>query len=253
MELASAVMNRIPTRYLVPSIAWQYRFAEPELARLSEFVPVDRGAVDIGVWWGPWTWQLAHRVPRVDSFEPNHDLVERLRPIMPKNVHIHPVALSNCSGESSLWVPSRGVGTEGRASLEPAARSESGWSEQSVATSRLDDFKLDDVGFVKIDVEGHELAVLEGASGLLASQRPNLMIEIEEHSNREGRFDAIVGLLESLSYRGTFLHRGQWHPIDRLDRVRVRELADRVARHGYATNVLLYARRYTHNFLFRPT
>jgi hypothetical protein len=37
---------------------------------------------------------------------------------------------------------------------------------------------LGHVGFVKIDVEGHELDVLTGLSGLLAKCLPNLLIEI---------------------------------------------------------------------------
>ncbi|WP_139804584.1 FkbM family methyltransferase, partial [Mycobacterium avium] len=37
-----------------------------------------------------------------------------------------------------------------------------------VPVKRLDDLNLDDVGLVKIDVEGHELAVLRGAAETLA-------------------------------------------------------------------------------------
>jgi FkbM family methyltransferase len=250
--VASKVMSRVPARLLVPAIAWQYRFFEPELGKLDQFVPRDRGAVDAGVWWGPWTWWLARRVPRVDSFEPNPDLVARLEPVMPSNVTLHPVALSDRSGESNLWVPSGGMGTEGRASLEPANRPESEWTQQTVSTCRLDDFELGDVGFVKIDVEGHELAVLKGATNLLKAQRPNVLIEIEQHSDRQGHLDTIIEFFGDCSYSGEFLQRGRWHPIEELDRQSVREMANHVARHGYATNLVLYARRYVHNFVFKP-
>jgi hypothetical protein len=96
--VAAEIVNRVPARIMVPAIAWQYRLFEPELGRLTEFVPKDRGAVDVGVWWGPWSWWLARRVPRVDSFEPNPAVLARLGPVMPDNVTIHPVALSNCTG-----------------------------------------------------------------------------------------------------------------------------------------------------------
>ena len=164
MGATAKFVNRIPARLMVPSIAWQYRFFEPELGRLSEFVPADRGAVDVGVWWGPWSWWLAKRVPRVDSFEPNPDVIARLASVMPDNVTIHPVALSNTTGQSNLWVPPGGMISRGRASLEPQTRGGTDWIQPPVATSRLDDFELADVGFVKIDVEGHELAVLQGAT-----------------------------------------------------------------------------------------
>jgi FkbM family methyltransferase len=251
-NLASNAMSRIPVRLLVPAIAWQYRFYEPELARLDKLVPKDRGAVDIGVWWGPWTWRLAHRVPHVDSFEPNADLVSRIAPVMPPNVVIHQVALSDRATHASLWVPDRGAGTEGRASLEPASNSQSGWTRQEVMTARLDDFELENVGFVKIDVEGHELAVLHGAEQLISSDRPTIMIEIEEHEDRQSSLDAIIQFFRAHSYSGAFLQKGRWRSIDQLDRDRTKEMARKVARHGYVGNLLLYSRNYPHNFVFRP-
>jgi hypothetical protein len=35
---------------------------------------------------------------------------------------------------------------------------------------RIDDYNLPDVGFIKIDIEGHELGVLDGAAATLARQ-----------------------------------------------------------------------------------
>jgi FkbM family methyltransferase len=249
--VASTVMGWTPTRVLVPAVAWQYRFFEPELRRIEEFVPRDRGAVDAGVWWGPWSWWLARRVPRVDSFEPNPDLVARLTPVLPKNVFLHPVALSDRSGSSDLWIPDRGMGTEGRASLEAVTAQGSNWKTQKVETKRLDDFDLGDVGFVKIDVEGHELAALKGASNLISEQRPNILIEIEEHAHRDGQMDAIIEFLHERSYQGTYLHHGTWHPMEELDRALMHQMANRVAKHGYAFGLAFYARKYVHNFLFR--
>ena len=52
-----------------------------------------------------------------------------------------------------------------------------------VQTARLDDYQLPPVGFIKIDVEGHEEAVLRGAAQTIARNRPVLMIEIEERHN----------------------------------------------------------------------
>lgn len=51
---------------------------------------------------------------------------------------------------------------------------------------RLDDIIKDDVGFIKIDVEGHELAVLKGATSLINRCRPVLLVECEERHSPGG-------------------------------------------------------------------
>jgi FkbM family methyltransferase len=246
------MMAHVPVGMVVPVIAWQFRYFEPELGRLAELVPQDRGAVDIGVWWGPWTWWLARRVPRVDSFEPNLDLVNRLQPIMPPNVTIHPVALSDRAGRADFWVPSGGTGTEGRGSLEHDGGPGSGWRHQPALTRRLDDFELEDVGFVKIDVEGHEFPVLQGAANLIDRERPNVLVEIELRPDRPGQIDDIIEFFSDHSYFGEFLHRARWLPIAELDRRATQVMATRAAAYGYVTNLLVYSRRYIHNFVFRP-
>ena len=252
MALASQAARFMPPRLFVPLVAHQYRYFEPELGHLAEFVPPDRSAIDIGVWWGPWTYMLAKRVPRVDAFEPNPDLVAALREAMPENVQLHSVALGETPGETTLWIPPGGMGTEGRATLEPGRRPDVGGRLVSVQRARLDSFDLRDVGFIKIDVEGHEFAVLRGAVNLLETQQPNLMIEIEHRSSDEDHIDEIVAFLAERGYAGRFLHRRAWHPLHEFDRKAARAMARRVARHGYATNLVLYARRYVHNFLFTP-
>lgn len=246
----SKVMSHVPVGLVVPAIAWQFRFFEPELRRLDELVPRGRAAVDVGVWWGPWTWWLARRAPRVDSFEPNVDLVERLTPVFPGNAIIHPVALSDRAGQADFWVPSGGTGTEGRGSLERPGGP--GWNRRRVVIARLDDFDLVDVGFVKIDVEGHELSVLRGATALIGRDRPTVLVEIELRPDRPGPLDEIITYFGDRSYRGEFLHRGSWRGIGELDRTSTEAMAMQAARHGYATNLLLYNRRYVHNFVFRP-
>jgi len=251
--LGSRVMSRVPVGVLVPAVAWQYRFFEPELARLDDFVPRGRSAVDVGVWWGPWTWWLARRVPKVDSFEANLDLVARLEPVLPANVTIHPVALSDHDGEADFWVPPGGAGTEGRGSLEGPGTSGDGWIQRAATTARLDDFELGDVGFLKIDVEGHELPVLRGATKLIDSQRPNVLVEIELRPDRPAPIDEIIELFADHSYKGEFLHRGAWHPIGELDRPSTEAIAAEVARHGYVSNLILNSRRYIHNFVFKPS
>ena len=105
---------------------------------------------------------------------------------------------------------------------------------------------------MKIDVEGHELSVLSGATKLLETQRPNVMVEVEQHTDRQIPLDTIIEFFSDYSYGGHFLRKGRWRRVEELDRGSTREMADRVARRGLATHLVLYARRYVHNFLFKP-
>ena len=73
--------------------------------------------------------------------------------------------------------------------------------EIKVRTVRPDRMALGDVGFVKIDVEGHELDVLAGLSGLLAKCLPNLLIEIGG-AQRGTSLAEVRGRLDPLGYVG---------------------------------------------------
>ena len=252
MSIATDIFSRVPVKALVPAVALQYRLFEPELRHLGDFVPADRNAVDAGVWWGPWSWWLSRRVPHVDSFEPNPALVTKLRTALPPNVTLHPVALSDEPGEMTLWLPPGGAGTEGRASLDERDRPAAGWLPANITTMRLDDCDLKDIGFIKIDVEGHELAVLRGATETIKREQPNLMVEVEGNDDREDLLDSVIAFFAELSYRGEYVLHGTWHPIDELDREATAAMATKVANSGMITNTLRYSRHYVHNFVFKP-
>ncbi len=251
MGVASKVIRWTPTGVLVPVIAWQHRIFEPELRRLDELVPKDRGAVDVGAGWGEWSWWLARRVPRVDSFERNLELVEIVNPFLPSNVFLHPVSIGDESGDLDLWVPHGGRGGDDRALSAAPPAAESTW-RQEVATNRLDDFDLGNVGFVKIDVGGDGFAVLNGATDLLLAQRPTLLIAIGADPDGDDRMDMIIKFLVDLSYLGSYLHNGRWHPIRDFDRQTVQGASNRVAPRGNAALLPFHSRRYAHPFVFRP-
>jgi hypothetical protein len=81
---------------------------------------------------------------------------------------------------------------------------------------RLDDYGLHRVGCLKIDVEGHEEAVLEGARETLRTSRPNVIVELQEDRN-PGRIAAVQKRLEALELHGFFLYQQELHPIEDFD------------------------------------
>ena len=64
---------------------------------------------------------------------------------------------------------------------------------------RLDDQHLDNVGLIKIDVEGHELAVLHGAADTLTRNRPAVVVEAEERHHP----NAVAEITELLTESAT--------------------------------------------------
>lgn len=246
-SVISGVASHLPPKTFVRLVALQYLMFEPELRHMSSFVPPDRMAIDVGTWWGPWSWWLAKRVPRVEAFEPNASIYNTLNAILPSNVTLHNVALSDARGEASLWSPSSELGTEGRSTLVGDGRS--GWLQQRVETVPLDELGYSDVGFVKIDVEGSELSVLRGARALLQEERPTLLVEVEDAHQSPDGMDSIFEYVKDLGYQGKFLRRGHWHPLTEFDREEARRIGQRRKRMGLLRSSL--AREpYVHNFLF---
>jgi hypothetical protein len=78
-------------------------------------------------------------------------------------------------------------------------------STAGAASGTLDDLlaPLDRVDFIKIDVDGHELPVLQGAGKVLARFRPPILIELCPHVCviHGYSFAALVRLLTDAGYR----------------------------------------------------
>jgi FkbM family methyltransferase len=196
------------------------RNGEPEARLLSLLVDRDRAAVDVGASNGVYTWHLMRLAKTVVAFEPSPKSFRSLRKACP-HLDIREVALSSGNRRDTLRVPiCHGVTLEGWGTLHPgnhfAELMPQATESYTVDVARLDDLGFTDVGFVKIDVEGHENEVVEGAGGLLERDRPNLLIEVggEVRGNDPC---AIFRTLRSLGYVTLFLDQGA--KLTSIDRV----------------------------------
>lgn len=207
------------------------RRGERELSLLPFLCPRGRVALDIGANIGVWAEEMRRCGAMVHAFEPNPKLFGMLRSgAAPNGVALHNLALSDRAGEAVLMVPRgrRGFSNQG-ATLSAEKIGEREFGAVTVSTARLDDLGLEDVGFMKIDVEGHELAVIAGAERTIARWRPALVVELEErHTKRPIEQD--LDQIRALGYEAFCLIDGVLTLVARVDLDRHhRDPADRSA------------------------
>lgn len=191
--------------------------AEPEFLALRDFVPWRDGrmAIDVGSALGVYSKALAGLVPKVVAFEANPSVAALAKAVAPRNVEVINVAVSSDARRTTLRIPvnRRGHPINDLASIElKNDLSDGEFITIDVLSERLDAFGFTDCGFIKIDVEGHEEQVLEGAKTLIEASRPVMMIELEERHN-PGIVGRVTERLTALRYTGWFLSDAKWRPI----------------------------------------
>lgn len=197
----------------------RYRRYEPELWLIPELVDRESVAVDVGGNAGVWSLQMARYAGCVQTFEPNPACSAGLEKILPPRARLHRVALSDHRGEAELRFDpgNTGIGTiETRNTLSDNAGIRT-VTAVSVPTVPLDDFAFRKVALIKIDVEGHEEAVLAGAKDTLMRERPSVICEIEERHN-EGGLARIRSLFASLNYVAMAIEHGRLRPVSDIER-----------------------------------
>lgn len=169
-----------PSLFYRRRIASEVRTGEPELAVLAELAPRGGTAIDVGANQGFYSFALSGIAERVVAFEPNPDYAFFARFMLRGRAQVHELALSNTTGRATFYVP---VSDEGMV-LHLAGNLKQTHSQfrtittYDVELARLDDFGLTDVRFIKVDVEGSEREVLEGAKTIVARDRPTLLLEL---------------------------------------------------------------------------
>jgi FkbM family methyltransferase len=184
-------------------------YGEREIHVLRDVVDADRHAIDVGVYEGIYSRRLAGLCRGVIGFEAHPVSAAFCTAALGKLAVIHNVALSDRSGTVNLRTPElTAEWAEGLSTVEPT-NDLGGCSASTleVPVARLDDFALPPIGFIKIDVEGHEESVLRGATETIARDRPVLMIEIEERHN-PGALARLFGRLGAEGYEARCVVNG---------------------------------------------
>lgn len=139
---------------------------------------------DVGANHGIWSMLAANRGARVHAFEPVPELVERLRRHAQRNDAVGMVINQVAVGAQNGSLPFFAV-REGNTGASSFVRRGAADVEIRVPVMTLDGYvesqHIGHVDLIKIDVEGAELLVLEGARGLLSSERaPVVFFEMND-------------------------------------------------------------------------
>ena len=201
---------------------------EKELSIIDRFADKSKDAIDVGVYRGVYSYKLAQNFSLVHSFEPNPllypYLIRNLKKII-SNINLYNFALSDINGETKLKLPLRSKSffknnieelyQLGAASIHPNNQFDN-FKEVIVKMRKLDDIKINNkIGFMKIDVEGHELEVIDGAKNTIVNNMPVLLIEIEKRHTKEP-VEKSINYIKKIGYECFFLKNKELISVDKL-------------------------------------
>jgi FkbM family methyltransferase len=166
------------------------------VARMLPYTTRRGCAVQAGAHVGVWPAALAPAFQRVLAFEPLPHLWRAcVDAVKAENVLTLPCALSDATGTVTICVGA--VERFGGSSMvAPGAT-----PFPALALDDLPSVFVEDLGAILLDVEGHELAVLQGGPRLLDMWHPVVVVEENAKSLRVRKAGAVAAYLADFGYR----------------------------------------------------
>jgi FkbM family methyltransferase len=149
------------------------------LERALTYVTKWGTCIDGGAFVGNWSKAFTEYFDRVYAFEPLEANVRCIMENAPKAIVV-PQALTNRPRFRQL-----GVKLGNFATMQKEG--------EAVFCTSIDSFEYKDLGLIKLDVEGHELAVLEGAIRTLVRHEPVLVVEVKFNDEKIRKWLAEFG------------------------------------------------------------
>jgi FkbM family methyltransferase len=174
---------------------------------LAEYILPEPGRcfVDVGANVGCWAFYVAKRGFEVYAFEPGPKAFSQLKDGAGKfpNLNPYPYALGddNRIGRLGFAAFEKGGVVDEEINL-PGGRT------IDVVVRKLDSLRLPSVGVIKIDTEGYETPILQGAKHTIQKYKPRLVIEVHKQTGKAAQTfkeekQRIEKILESLGYSWT--------------------------------------------------
>ena len=157
-----------------------------------------RTAIDIGGHEGLWTRAWHKKAKHIITFEPNQSVLPTLKHNTShmQNMTLHEVAL----GDKECKVSMEYVDHPGTYHVKDF--------EGQIPVKTLDSYDLTNVDVIKIDVEGFEVPVIEGARETILYNKPWIQIEANHTGERYGR--PKMTILDALRKLGMKRRAKEW-------------------------------------------
>jgi FkbM family methyltransferase len=240
---------RDSSRFLIRGLKARFLAQRIEFRLIRQHVRTTDTVCDIGANKGSFVFWLSRwcRNGRVIAFEPQPQLAQLLgrltRSLRLDNVKVEAKAVFSEAGQADLFVPKD---FSPGASLVSKDAGANGFDTISVPMVRLDDYFADgeQITFMKVDVEGAELQVFNGAERILREQSPLLIFECENRHLSGARVEDVFAYLNALGYAGHFVAGNRLVPVSMFDAaVHQKQDGDRFWK----------AKDYFNNFVFSKT
>lgn len=208
-------------RFIYRNLKARFRDQRQEIKALLKHIQLGDSVVDCGANKGSYIWTLSRAAGengQVIAFEPQRKLAAYLREMVQScglhNVRIEEKGISDHAGTMQLMIP--GGDTSPGASLEQSILQREDCATYPVTVVSLDEYfaaRTRKISAIKIDVEGHEFAVLQGAQNILKQDAPLLVFECEQRHLTGTTVAEILAWLKEHGYDGWFILHGALRPI----------------------------------------
>lgn len=166
-----------------------------------------RTAIDAGAHIGLMSYRLSKKFQQVESFEFNPLVRNCLKQNMENkkcsNVNIYECGVGNTNASMDI----RYKGKDPRRTFGTFVGTTSG--DYPIKT--IDSFNFTDVDFIKIDTEGYEPLVVQGALETIKRCRPIILYENKGHAKRFGfNYNTVSDMLRPLGYNILYKFSKDW-------------------------------------------
>lgn len=169
-----------------PSYEGKYR------EQILNQIPNKRTFVDVGANVGIWSYHLHNKFSKVFSYEPSRQNLECLKLNVANLTEIREKAVANFIGEAEFHQAGKNCG-DGKL-CRPGIN-----ASYVVPVVTLDSENLTNVDLIKIDVQGWEYEVLQGAKETIKKHQPWVIFEVNQD------IDECCQFMESLNYETIIL------------------------------------------------